>query len=267
MKNIIYQLNNTEKHIIENQFIYNGLGSKNNFELFATQLINNYSNTNFSFKDQPREKDYSIDLMWNEETQETAFMNVFSNKKFKPSNSKMKSFLIFNGDINRVDVNDENAFMKLSRNINQINTISMYLNNNDDGFNFKQINKKNESVHSICLEALLEDLSNVGENFLGKEMGVLGFINKVGVVELIAKNWVLELKGVNQFVDTKVYDFSEKAISIMRDAMNDREKEFKKSWNFDMLFESLDYTEKFLLSNKLQDDLKVSGNSNRRPKI
>lgn len=267
MKKIEHILTDEEKVILENKFIYNKYTSRINFEEFTSNLISKYTENPFNISRQPRVPEHSINLIWDKELSQTAMMHFFSNKSFSLSNSKMKGFRIFNGDINVLDIYEENAIMKLARNRSQINLIKMFLRNNEDGFNFKQISKNKESIHSVALETVIRDVTSENRNFLQNDLGILDFINKVDLVEMVVKNWVIDLKGTNPDLDNKIFNLSENTIIVIRNALKDREEKHNKKYNFSMLFESLNNTEKFLLSYKLQGELKINLIVNKKIKI
>ncbi len=266
MKIVEHILTQEEKFILENKFILSKNSSKINFETFTAELISRYTGVVFDFRLQPKEPNYSIDLIWDKSLNQTALMRFFGDYKFSLSNSKMKGFKIFNGDLNRVDINEESAILKFARNRGQLNLLKMFFNNNEDNFNFKQINKKDESVHSIGLETVIKDIQSPAD-LSRLDMKIFDLVNKVDVIRAILKNWIEEIKGVNTTLDNKVYQNGKCAIDLMMNKIKMHQEVHQQKYNFEMLISDLSYSDKLLLSHKLKEELSQKNGENKRSKI
>jgi hypothetical protein len=266
MKIIEHILTEEEKFILENKFVLSKNSSKINFETFTSHLISRYTGNPFDFRVQPKNPEYSIELVWNKDLEQTALMRFFADYKFSLSNSKMKGFKIFNGDVNRVDINNESAILKLARNRGQLNVIQMLMRNNEDGFNFKQINNDGDSIHTLALETITKDM-NAPQNISHLDMKIFDLIKKVDLIRSLLENWIEEIKGKNEELDNKVYKVGKSTIDLMVEKIKEREETLQNKYNFGMLFEDLNYSDKLLLSQKLKEDLPHKRNLNKRSKI
>lgn len=157
-------LTEEEKKIFDNHFIHNGHRGKQDFELFVNQTISHYIGRPYSLKnkeDRMSERDYSINLIWDEATNTSALMQCFNNPKFKSSNTKMKHYKIFNGDINAVNTNGQSALMFLMKHEYHHYAVSGFIEDKDyDRFDLSLVDKDGKSFHMYFFETFNQDSFN-----------------------------------------------------------------------------------------------------------
>ena len=179
MKNIEHILSDEEKAIIENHFIHNKDSSKQNFIKFCQDIILKYTGNTFEFKNQKGEKDYSIELIWDKATHETAMMHCFAHPKYSHSNGKMKSFKIFNGDMNAVNKNKQTALMFLASSKNNLFSVKSIIKGDSEGFDINVLDGKNNSLHIYVLNSYEKDMFKNESNRWFSVLGKIEFIKEV----------------------------------------------------------------------------------------
>ncbi len=98
-------------------------------------------------------------------------------------------------------------------------------------------------------------------------MKIFDLIKKVDLIRSLLENWIEEIKGTNEELDNKVYKVGKSTIDLMVEKIKEREETLQKKYNFEMLFQDLNYSDKLLLSQKLKEDLTQRNNVNKRVKI
>lgn len=210
-------LSEEEKTIIENHFINNGENSKKYFEEFTINTINKYSLSSFDLKHKwrkPPQKniDYSINLIWDKETNTTAMMYCFSHSKFLLSNAKWRHFKTFNGDVNFQNNNGQTALMCLSSTpcINKLNSDAddFIINLLIHPLNFDLSKKDNQdkTFHIYFFERYLKQIPtdcSVKTSY--------SFIRKVKFLEKIISHWIDTVKNNDK---EKILFVAETALSI-----------------------------------------------------
>ncbi len=152
MKNFIHILTEEEKFIIENHFIFNKENSLKNFKIFCEKTIGYYSGEKFMNVSMKSDlKNYSIELIWDKNTKQTAMMHCFGHKNFEYSNNKLKYFNYFNGDLNAINNDNKTALMFLSLgNKNNFYRLKEIVKD-PKGFDLKLRDNKNNNVHYYML--------------------------------------------------------------------------------------------------------------------
>lgn len=259
MNKFYHQLNEEEKFIIENHFIHNKESSKQNFQKFCVDIITKYTGKPFDYKDQRNnEKDYSIELIWDKDNLETAMMHCFSHPKFKVSNGKMKSFAIFNGDVNFVNKDKQNALMILAQsNIQNKYSAIKSLLYKENGFDFTLLDKNNNTIHIHILNSYNKD-TFADVNFENDRY--FSFLGKLELFKDVLKDWMSSdfKKGRKQkdLVIEKSFDVAEGLkvmLSNTKDSIKDRFGRLE-----EMIVPEIKEIEATALMLKLKDNLQVN---------
>jgi hypothetical protein len=163
MKKYNHILTEEEKKIFKNHFIDDGHRGRQDFKIFTNNIISKYSEQKFDLNnkdDRTRQKDYAINLIWDNETQTTGLMYCLSNPKFYASNTKFKHYQIFNGDVNEVNIYGQTALMFLANNPSNYYAIESFIKE-PDGFDLFIKDKDNKTFHMYFFETFNEDSFNV----------------------------------------------------------------------------------------------------------
>lgn len=265
MKKIKHILDNNDKSILENHFIFNKINSNKNFELWASNIIEHYSEKPFYFSNQSRLKDYSINLIWNESINESLVMHIFSSEKFSISNSKMKSIELFNGDINLLDINNENALMKLAKNKSSLNSFKVIFKGQEIGFDLNHVNNEQECVHSLVLLNMINNFYK--ESSLEKYLNGFDFFIRLDLFYSVIDHWEEKLKKKHTEIDQKIINRG----YILAECFKNESIELKKiegnKWNYESLDLEMINLEKKMLNIKLENDLQINEKKIKKTKI
>jgi len=144
-------LSNQEKQIFENHFIYEVKDSKIEFIKCASQIINKYSINKIDLtqkwsEDYTQNKDYCINLIWNEETNTTILHHLLSLDKIKLSRVKVKHLRIFNNNLNPINKNGEIPLILLAKHY-EAKTELLNLIKKPLGFDFNLRDNQNKNFY------------------------------------------------------------------------------------------------------------------------
>lgn len=152
-------LTEEEKKIFENHFIHDGHNGKQDFENFTNNTLTHYLGQSFNLKnreDREKTKNYSINLIWDKESNTTGLMHCFNHPKFSVSNTKLKHYFIFNGNVNEVNTNGESAVMILAKNPKINFTLPDVLEKYSD-FDLMLVDKNNKTVHMHFFDTISKE--------------------------------------------------------------------------------------------------------------
>src|SRR5579875_977563 len=125
-KAIIYDM------LIENDYYKKSNSSNKDFKNLCANLIRRYTGKLFFVGNKWKNeiKDYSINLIWDKNTNQIVFMYLFSNHNYSYSPSLFKNFKDLNSDINAVDIDGATALMYLAKNPNRCSICSDIIKEN-----------------------------------------------------------------------------------------------------------------------------------------
>jgi hypothetical protein len=264
-------LTETEKKIIENHFIHNGHNSKKDFEELTLNIVNKYAANPFNLKHKwrkPAKKDidYSINLIWDEETNTTAMMYCFSHSNFFLSNAKWRQFKTFNGDINIQNKNGQTALMLLSKEL-QINNITYHVDSfiaslldKPLGFDLTIRDKDNKTFHMYFFERYAEQVPS--DKSLRNIM--YSFISKIDNLNKILLHWINTAKTENREQNLFVAQTILSVTSFIKSGLSKNKKNGKatNSW-----LDNISQMEKIGQSLELEATMEINLATNKRNKM
>lgn len=181
MKIINHELSSEEKSIIFRYFIFSKENAKKVMSDFALSTVKKYSNLYNHVQDlsdlrnASQNLDVVINLIWDNETNLTAQMECFGDRRYKDSYAKIKMFRFFNSDMSMRDMDGETAIMKLAKNPNNLRSITPILMESQNvpikdsvvknyGYNFFDFNDQGDNTITLALKTLTEKLVDYNPN-------------------------------------------------------------------------------------------------------
>jgi len=221
-----YVLTEEEKKIFENHFIHDGHMGKQNFEEFTNNLISHYLGQPFNLKnreDRERHKDYSINLIWDKDTKTTALMHCFNHPKFSVSNTKLKHYFIFNGDVNETNINGQSAIMILAKNPKINFTLPDVLEKNDN-FELLLLDENNKTVHMHFFDTINRETFHPNTAPKRKYGDIyMAFFTRITNLNDILAHWMKE--DIPKTKEQEIYVGEKIALAaeIIREVASDKE--------------------------------------------
>lgn len=262
-------LSEEEKHIIENHFILNGFNSKKDFEKFTIDVINKYSSNHFELKHKWRKPanknvDYSINLVWEKDTDTTLLMYLFSHPKFLLSSAKWRQLKTFNADVNLQNKNGQTALMLLSK-ILHLNTLNsdaddfiVGLLNNPLQFDLSKRDKDNKTFHMYFFERYAEQLPE--KESISKV--IYTYIRKIKNLEKVLLDWINTAKTDDKEQNLFVAKTALSVAEVIRSVPFKKKGELVKSW-----LQDINKIEKMGQSLELENTLNINVGAAKRNKI
>jgi hypothetical protein len=230
-------LTEEEKKIFKNHFIDDGHRGRQDFKIFTNNIISKYSDQNFDLnnkEDRTRQKNYSINLIWDNETQTTGLMYCLSHPKFYASNTKFKHYKIFNGDVNEANIHGQTALMFLANNPTNYYAIPSFIKNPED-FNLFLTDKSNKTFHMYFFETFNCDSFNAKKVQRVRPGDIyMQLFSTMDTFQLMLSHW--KNSNIQKTEEQKIY-VGEKAIMVadgIRELAND--KEYLKHYRNEQLF-------------------------------
>jgi hypothetical protein len=262
-------LSEKEKNIIENHFILNGFNSKKDFEKFTIDIVNKYSSNHFDLKHKwrkPAKKDidYSINLIWDSETDTTILMYLFSHPKFVLSSAKWRQLKTFNGDVNLQNKNGQTALMFLSKTLH-LNTLNsdaddfiVDLINNPLQFDLSKRDKDNKTFHIYFFERYAEQLPD--KESLSKV--IYSFIRKINNLDKVLLHWINTAKTDDKKQNLFVAKTALSVAEVVKSIVFKKNSDLVKAWLHD-----INKVEKMGQSLELEATMNVNLSPPKRNKI
>jgi hypothetical protein len=230
MQKFIHILTEKEKFIIENHFIFNKENSLKNFKMFCEKTIGYYSGEKFMNNSIKSDlKNYSIELIWDKNTRQTAMMHCFGHKDFEYSNNKLKYFNYFNGDLNAINNEGRTALMYLSiGNKNNLYRLKEIIND-PKGFDLKLRDNRNNNVHYyILVNFNIEIFKNINFNTeqfrLNPDGNIVRLITKVDFFKEMLSNVENNVPNLNHSKTMKIYKKSQEITQELKNLSFHSEK-------------------------------------------
>lgn len=132
-------------------------------------------------------KNYSINLIWDKDTNETVFMHFFADLNYSYSPKIFEQFKDLNSDINAVNNDGSTALILLAKNPNRYTMCSSILNE-EPKFNLYIKDKDGKTFHMYFFEHYTEDYLSYEYNHTDlRSFAVLG---KIAMFKNVLLNWI-----------------------------------------------------------------------------
>ena len=270
MKTFNHILTEEEKKIFDNHFIHNGHRGKRDFELFVNQTISHYIGRPYSLKnkeDRMNQRDYSINLIWDEATNTSALMHCFDHPKFASSNTKFKHYQIFNGNINAVNNNGQSALMFLAKHSYHHYALTGFIEDKDpDNFDLFLVDKDGKSFHMYFFETFNEDSFNAKKVKKVRHGDIyMQLFSVMDTFKDVLTHWVQSDIPKNK---EQILYVTEKTSIVAQEMRNlTQEPEFQKHYNGEGVLAEAKKLEAFGDMLHLNATMAVNSQSNRKIKL
>ena len=132
-------------------------------------------------------KDYSINLIWDKDTNETVFMHFFANPDYSYSHKIFEQFKDLNSDIDAINNDGSTALMFLAKNPNRYTMCSSIMNE-EPNFNLYIKDKYGKTFHMYFFEHYTEDVLSYEYNH--KDLRDFAVLGKIAMFKKVLLNWV-----------------------------------------------------------------------------
>lgn len=275
MKKSKHILNQEEKNILLNHFVLKKENSKKDFFGFLSRIIKDYSGEDFDLRNVPIEPNYSIELMWDEEINQTARMYCVSHPKYSHSNTKQKHFALFNGALSYKDNLGNTGLMYLAKNPNNgfvmLGVISGTEGDSEFDYHFNDFNNDGDNVVSMALKSLAESITpssnNTKNSILKSYSAEMEVFSKIDRLSILSREWFSKNEGCPKQKNTEVFQIIEESIDGLKKMCSRLEKAELSKYDFKIIYQEINNIEKILMANKLKDELSINSSTNRKMKI
>jgi hypothetical protein len=252
-------LTKKEKAIINDMFIENNNSNNFNssikdFKKLCASIIRRYTGKPFFVGNKWKNeiKDYSINLIWDKNTNQTVFMYLFANPNYKYSSNFFEQFKDLNSDFNAVDNDGSTALMYLAKNLNRYTLCSDIIKQNQN-FNLYIKDKYGKTFHMYFFEQYTED--TFAYKYNNEDLKNFSFLGKLSLFKTVLFDWI----NTNITKEKEHLLFvSEKCFLLV------------KNINYDQKFPAVDKLkeiEKLAEKLQLEAEMNINKNNQKKPKM